>query len=71
MDHIYESLETIFGLKILKFFWPWIRDGKNSDLQIREKHPGSATRREKWVTKSDGGVRFSLSLEDEGHLQRD
>ncbi len=49
-DHIYfESLETIFGLKILKFFyadpdpeifWPWIRDGK---IRIRDKHPGSAT----------------------------
>jgi hypothetical protein len=34
-DHISESLETIFCIKILKFFYadPWsgIRDGKNSD----------------------------------------
>ncbi len=48
-DHISESLETIFRLKILKSlmrirdpesFWPWIRDGK---IRIRDKHPGSAT----------------------------
>jgi hypothetical protein len=40
-DHISESLETIFGVKILKFFdadpgWKkfgsGMRDGKNSDL---------------------------------------
>ena len=41
-DHIYKSLETIFGLKYLnslmrmririrESFWPGIRDGKNSD----------------------------------------
>jgi hypothetical protein len=34
-DHISESLETIFGLKILKFFYSdpgsGIRDGKYSD----------------------------------------
>jgi hypothetical protein len=48
-DHISESLETIFGLKILKFFdadpgsgifLSRIRDGKN---RIRDKHPGPAT----------------------------
>jgi hypothetical protein len=36
-DNFSESLKTVFGLKILKFFdtdrdpgsfWPWIRDGK-------------------------------------------
>ncbi len=57
-DHISESLETIFWLKILKFcdadpdpgfrsLWSWIRDPrwKNSDpgSGIRDKHPGSAT----------------------------
>jgi hypothetical protein len=31
-DHISRSLETIFWVKILKFFWG-----------IRDKHPGSAT----------------------------
>jgi hypothetical protein len=58
-DHISESLETIFfGLKILKFFdadpdlgsgirspfdpGSGIQDGK---IRIRDKHPGSATRR--------------------------
>jgi hypothetical protein len=37
-DHISESLETTFWVKILKFFdadpesfLPWNRDGKNSD----------------------------------------
>jgi hypothetical protein len=37
-DHISESLESIFWVKILKFFDPvsgmeknWIRDGKNAD----------------------------------------
>ncbi len=44
-DHISESLETIFGLKILNFsdtdpdpgsdyIWPWIRDGK---IRIRDQ----------------------------------
>jgi hypothetical protein len=43
-----ESLETVFGLKILKFFdadpesfCPGIRDGK---IQFRDKHPESAIR---------------------------
>jgi hypothetical protein len=41
-DHISESLETIFGVKIFKFFdadpgW------KKSGSGIRDKHPGSAT----------------------------
>jgi hypothetical protein len=48
-DHISQSLETVFWVKILKFFdadpgW------KNSDLgwkksgsEIRDKHPGSPT----------------------------
>jgi hypothetical protein len=32
-DHIFESLKTIFGVKILQIFDadPGIRDGKNSD----------------------------------------
>ncbi len=30
-DHIFESLETIFWVKILKFLDPGIQDGKNSD----------------------------------------
>ncbi len=41
-DHISESLETICWVKTLKslmrirdpeYFWPWIRDGINSELQ--------------------------------------
>jgi hypothetical protein len=49
LDHISESLETIFWVKILKFFdadpgWknldPGSEMGKN---RIRDKHPGSAT----------------------------
>jgi hypothetical protein len=41
-DHFSESLEKVFGFKILIFFdadldtgsfWPWIRDGK---IRIRE-----------------------------------
>ncbi len=43
-DHISESLETIFWVKILKFFdedpVSVIWDGK---IRIRDKHPGSAT----------------------------
>jgi hypothetical protein len=49
-DRISESLETIFWVKILKFFdadpgWrkfgSWIRDGKNSDPgQTSRKHAG-------------------------------
>jgi hypothetical protein len=48
-DHISESLETTFGLKIFKIFSadpdpesfsPGIQDGK---IRIFHKHPGSAT----------------------------
>jgi hypothetical protein len=56
-DHISESLETIFWVKILKFFFDAdpgsrIRDEKNSEpgswmekfgSVIRDKHPGFAT----------------------------
>jgi hypothetical protein len=51
-DHISKSLETIFWVKILKFFLfgsgmekIQIRDGKKSDLgsEIRKKLPGSTT----------------------------
>ncbi len=49
-DHISESLQTIFWVKILKILCcgSRIRDGKNSDpgwkkIRIRNKHPGSAT----------------------------
>jgi hypothetical protein len=53
-DHISESLETVFWVKILKFFDAdpgsgmekiRIRDGKNSDpgSGIRDKCPESAT----------------------------
>jgi hypothetical protein len=52
--YIFENLETIFGLKILKFFYvdpgsgifltldpaSDIRDGK---IRVQDKHPGSAT----------------------------
>jgi hypothetical protein len=48
-DHFFVSLETVFRLKMLKFFvadpdlfdpGSEIRDGK---IRIRDKHPGSAT----------------------------
>ncbi len=49
LDHISKSLKLIFWVKILKFFdedpgifLTWIRDG---EIQIRDKHPGSATLR--------------------------
>jgi hypothetical protein len=51
-DHISESLETIFWVKILKFFDAdpgfekeeiRIRDGKKFGSRIRKKHTGSAT----------------------------
>jgi hypothetical protein len=41
-DHIAESLESIFGVKILEFFDAnpgWKKFGS----RIRDKHPGSAT----------------------------
>jgi hypothetical protein len=41
-DHISESLETIFGLKILKFFDSDPGSGMEK-FRIRDKHPGSAT----------------------------
>ncbi len=49
-DNFSKSLETVLGLKILKFFdanpdpesfWSWIRDGKIQKSGIRIKHPGS------------------------------
>jgi hypothetical protein len=50
-DHIFESLETIFWVKMLKvfdsdpgsgiFFLPWIRDGKNSDPGLGINMPDS------------------------------
>jgi hypothetical protein len=53
-DHISQSIETIFWVKILKFFdadpGSRIRDGNISDLGsgmekswIRDKYPGSVT----------------------------
>jgi hypothetical protein len=53
-DHIFESLETFFLVKILKFFDADLRSGilkgDSSDpgsgmekSRIRDKHPGSAT----------------------------
>jgi hypothetical protein len=39
-DHICESLETIFGVKILKFF---DADPGWKKFRIRDEHPGSAT----------------------------
>jgi hypothetical protein len=41
-DHISESLETFFGVKILTFF-DGIRDEKKFGSGISDKHPGSAT----------------------------
>jgi hypothetical protein len=51
LDHLSESLETIFRVEILKFFDAnldlgsgifliWIREGK---IRIRDKHPGFVT----------------------------
>jgi hypothetical protein len=47
-NHTSESLETIFWVKILKFFGSGmetirIRDGKKFGSGARDKHPGSAT----------------------------
>jgi hypothetical protein len=41
-DHIFESLETIFWVKILKFF---VADpgSEMEKIRIRDKHSGSAT----------------------------
>jgi hypothetical protein len=41
-DHISERLETIFRVKILKFFVADSGSGMEKIL-IRDKHPGSAT----------------------------
>jgi hypothetical protein len=46
-DHISESLDTIFWVKILKFFSAdqgWKKFGSGmEEIRIRDKHPGSAT----------------------------
>jgi hypothetical protein len=42
-DHISESLETIFWVKILKFFDAVPGSGMEKRIRIRDKHPGSAT----------------------------
>ncbi len=51
-DHISESLETIFGVKVLKFFdvdadpgiFLTLDPGSGMEkIRIRDKHPGSAT----------------------------
>jgi hypothetical protein len=41
-DHISESVETIFWVKIQKFFDADPRSGMEK-IWIRDKHPGSAT----------------------------
>jgi len=41
-DHISESLETIFGVKILNFFDADPVSGRGT-IRIRDIHPGSAT----------------------------
>jgi hypothetical protein len=41
-DHISESLETIFEVKIFKFFDADPGSGMEK-IRIRDKHPGSAT----------------------------
>jgi hypothetical protein len=41
-DHISESLETIFWVKILIFFYAYPGFGMEK-IRIRDKHPGSAT----------------------------
>jgi hypothetical protein len=43
-DHISESLETIFWVKILKFFVSDADPGLEIEkIRIRDKHPGSTT----------------------------
>jgi hypothetical protein len=42
LDHFFESLETVFGLKIVKFFDAY-PDLLNPGSEIRYKHPGPAT----------------------------
>jgi hypothetical protein len=65
-DHISESLETIFGLKILKIFLcgsgiflSWIRDGK---IRILDKHPGSSTQMKIHSTGSSDRILVSGSV---------
>jgi hypothetical protein len=41
-DHISESLEKIFGVKILQFF-DADPGSEMEKIRIRDKHPGSAT----------------------------
>jgi hypothetical protein len=42
-DHISESLETIFWVKILKFFDADQGTGIEKKIRKRDKHPGPAT----------------------------
>jgi hypothetical protein len=41
-DHISEGLETVFWVKILKFFDAYPGSGMKK-IRIRDKHTGSAT----------------------------
>jgi hypothetical protein len=51
-DHISESLEKIFGVKVLKFFDADPESGTEKiRIRIRDKHPGSATQ-EKSVNRN-------------------
>ncbi len=43
-DHISDSLDSFFGLKIIKFFdEDLVLDPESFSSWIRDKHPGSAT----------------------------
>jgi hypothetical protein len=57
-DHTSESLETIFGVKMLKFFdgdpeWKKFGSGMGK-IRIWDKHPGSAKLKTSTVTKRTG-----------------
>jgi hypothetical protein len=74
-DHISESLETIFGVKILKFFDADLRDGRNSDpgcpkfgSGFRDKHPGSATPFEELNSIQFNSTDFLFSFSDTGYI---
>jgi hypothetical protein len=72
-DHISESLETIFLVKMLKFFYAdpgWKKFGSG----IRDKHPGSATLTnifdDKSSSESEVKARYEFTILDSNKLRQ-
>ncbi len=67
-NHISESLDTIFWVKILKFF-DGDPDPGRKKIRIRDKHPGSATLQNYKGRKSSTCGKEEVDLERYGEDQ--